>query len=150
MKRFFITITTVVFFTSLSSIVFAADKVIRCNIFTIEASNSGAGLDSGLKEYAEIFKNKPFDKFNSFKLVSTKKINLSLGEKKELSLHTDLKGSLKFTGLSGKQLKLSLKLIKSNGSPVIIEGKALPGTPFIAAGLKSGHGRWVIAVECTD
>ena len=121
----------------------------KCKVLTVEATNDGKGIDKALAGYADVFAKAPFNGFDSFKLVQEKKYTLELGAPSPLKLR-DLKGTLEYTGRTDKRLKLTLKLDRPAGSPVVIEGKASSGAPFIAAGMKSPSGRWVIAVECTD
>jgi hypothetical protein len=149
MKNFLILAAAAVLSVTAAKNSYAAD-VVTCKVLTVEASNSGTGIDKNLSEYAVLFSKKPFAAFNSFKLVNSSKLKLESGVAKELALSGNLKGSLMFTGFAGRRLKLSLKLNRPGTTPAIIEGKALPGTPFLAAGFKSGSGRWIIAVECTD
>ncbi len=127
----------------------AAERVI-CRVLTVEASPAEGGVDKALLPYAEVFAKPPFDGFHSFRLVHEKKYELSLGTDGELELPGELKGTLQFNGREGKALKLTLNLTRPDGRQVVVEGKSSSGTPFIAAGLRSGTGRWVIAVECRD
>lgn len=127
-----------------------ANEHITCNVLTVEASKSGKGLDEALKQYSSIFAQKPFDVFDTFKLVSQKKYVLELQKPMKLILPSELSGSLEYQGKTSNQLKLSLKLSKSQDSPIIIEGTAGNGVPFMAAGFKSPEGRWILAVQCVD
>ncbi|MBN2802574.1 MAG: hypothetical protein JXR91_05735 [Deltaproteobacteria bacterium] len=127
-----------------------ANEKIMCKILTIEASNSNIGIDEKLGEYTKLFKMEPFSAYNSFKLINTEKVELLKGVETELKLGDNLNGTLKYSGLQLNHLVLSLNLLRADKPPVVIEGKALPGTPFLAAGLKSGNGRFVIAVKCQN
>ncbi|MBN2530957.1 MAG: hypothetical protein JXR76_31510 [Deltaproteobacteria bacterium] len=148
-----VNVSTIVFFLAASFISFradAADEQIVCKVFTIEATNSGLGLDDSLKQYASIFTQKPFNAFNSFKLVSEKEYRLAPNQPLKLTLPEQLIGTLEYRGMSGTRLKLNLKLSRQDCSPILIEGTAGNGVPFMAAGLKSPNGRWVLAVKCKD
>lgn len=127
-----------------------AQNSVTCKVFTIEASNSGNGVDAALKPYAGIFKNKPFDAFNSFTLISEKKYTLKLNTPTELSLPTQLSGTLEFVGNTSNKLQLNLSLAKNDGAPILIKGTTTAGVAFMAAGYKSPKGRWVIAVKCIE
>lgn len=145
-------ITTVCFLavTFISFRADAADEPIVCKVFTIEATNSGVGVDDRLKQYASIFTQKPFSVFNSFKLVSEKEYRLAPNQPLQLNLPEQLTGTLEYRGMSGARLKLNLKLSRQDSAPILIEGTAGNGVPFMAAGLKSPNGRWVLAVKCRD
>ncbi|MBN2344492.1 MAG: hypothetical protein JXX29_01660 [Deltaproteobacteria bacterium] len=125
-----------------------AQEAVTCKVLTIEATNSGNGVDSALQPYAAIFKKKPFDTFNSFALISEKEYTLKLNQPLQLSLPTQLTGTLEFRGNDKNNLKLQLHLTKNEGAPIVINGTASDGAPFMAAGYKSPLGRWVIAIKC--
>jgi DNA-binding NtrC family response regulator len=138
----------------LSGVLFAnnvcAAEDVNCKVLTIEATNDGSGVAQPLREYASVFSQKPFDTFNSFRLVSEKEYTLPLNKPLTLSLPDQLNGTLAFKGKSNNNLQLTLKLAKAQNPPIIIDGKAGNGIPFMAAGFKSPNGRWILAVKCND
>ncbi|MBN2719005.1 MAG: hypothetical protein JXX14_24370 [Deltaproteobacteria bacterium] len=138
----------------LSSILFAtrlhAAEDINCKVLTIEASNDNSGVAQSLKEYTSVFSQKPFNSFNSFKLISETDYTLTLNTPRTLSLPDTLNGILAYKGKSDSSLQLTLKLAKAQQPPIIIDGKAGNGIPFMAAGFKSPNGRWILAVKCND
>ena len=125
----------------------ASDKV-RCEFLTIEASNSNKGIDPKLKSYAGIFKQAPFSQFNSFKLVEKQSYEMLLNVPVALTLPSSLGGSLRLDRKDGEKLELTLTLIRAGRSPIQIKGRASPGSPFFAAGLKNPNGVWVFGVAC--
>lgn len=122
---------------------------IFCTVLTIEASNGSEGVDAALSQYAAIFSQQPFASFSSFKLINEKQYTLELNKPLKLTLPADLSGSLEYRGALKSELHLNLNISSGTGKPVLIEGTASNGVPFIAAGLKSPNGRWVIAVKCS-
>ena len=142
-------ITVILFlFGSIHTHTAFANGVIFCKVYTIEASNNAAGVDNNLKDYLSIFAQKPFTEFKSFELISEKEYKLVPNKPLQLTLPTQLSGTLEYKGMTGNSLNLNLKLSKQGSTPIIIEGKTGNGVPFIAAGLKSPKGRWVLAVKC--
>lgn len=127
----------------------AANELVTCKVLTIEASNTGHGIDKALEQYASIFKKKPFHSFNSFTLVSENEYQLELNSPTQLELPRQLSGTLEFSGKNNSQLTLNLNLSNNNEPPIVIKGTASNGVPFMAAGFKSPHGRWVIAIKCS-
>ena len=127
----------------------AAEPII-CNVSTIEATNNGTGIDKPLKDFASLFSQKPFNAYNSFKLVAQKEYRLSLNSPHTLTLPEQLSGTLMYKGKTESSLKLTLELSKMQNPPVVIEGMAGNGIPFMAAGFKSPDGRWIFAIKCTD
>ncbi len=127
-----------------------AASAIRCDVLTIEASRLGGGIETPLLPYAPIFKQKPFDGFDTFKLVGKKTYELSLGKSHTLEVPAGMSGKLLFKGLMGKRLELRLTLSKPGIKPVKIDGLASPGAPLFAAGFKVPGGILVFGVVCTD
>ena len=125
-----------------------ASERIRCEVLTIEASRSGQGLDPALALYGPVFKAAPFAEFDTFKLVSRKSYELTLGSESQLTIPSPYAGALKFDRESAGRFELTLSLTRPAGPPILVQGKATPGTPFFAAGLKSALGRWVFGVAC--
>jgi hypothetical protein len=125
----------------------AADKV-RCELLTIEASNAGQGIDPALMAHAAVLQKAPFASFNTFKLVQRQGYELTLGAPAALAMPAPLRGSLTFNSLLEGRLDITLSIERPAGGPVIINGKASPGSPFFAAGLKSDSGRWVFGIVC--
>ncbi len=125
-----------------------AGEKVRCEVLTIEASNSGQGVDPALMAHMSIFKKPPFSSFNTFRLVHKKSYELTLGAPAGLEMPKPLAGSLTFNKLVEGRLDLTLSITRPTGSPILISGKANPGSPFFAAGLKSSRGRWVFGVIC--
>ena len=125
----------------------ASDKV-RCEVFTIEASRSGQGIDPALVQHASIFQKAPFSGFDTFKLVHRQSYELTLGTPVALAMPQSLTGSLQFNNRLQGRLDLPLSIVRPQRSPILINGKATPGSPFFAAGLKSAHGRWVFGIIC--
>jgi hypothetical protein len=126
---------------------FAAEKV-RCEVLTIQASNSGDGVAKALESYATIFKQKPFSGFNTFQLVRRTTYSMPLGMHQKLVLPKPLSGSLLLRGETSGKLDLTLSLTPAGKKPITINGNALPGAPFFAAGLKNDTGIWVLGVIC--
>lgn len=141
-------------FLSLSGVSFAisahAGEPITCNVITIEATNNGTGVDKTLKSFASVFSQKPFNAYNSFTLIAQKQYRLSLNSPHTLALPEQMSGTLVYKGKTDTSLKLTLELSKLENAPVVIEGTAGKGIPFMAAGFKSPDGRWIFAVKCTD
>ena len=125
-----------------------ASERIRCEVLTIEASRTGQGIDPALVVYSSVFKTAPFAEFDTFKLVARRSYELTLGGQSALSLPAPYSGALRFDRENGGRFELSLTLTRPTGSPVFVQGKATPGTPFFAGGLKSALGRWVFGVAC--
>lgn len=125
-----------------------ASETVRCDVLTIEASNSAGGIDKALMSYAEIFKQKPFSDFDTFQLVHRQTLEMPLNEPVSLTLPESLGGSLKLDRLIGSKLELTLTLARQGHSPIQIQGKASPGTPFFAAGFKNPKGVWIFGVAC--
>ena len=150
-NRYFWLLTLILSLTGVSFAFSAsAGEPITCNVITIEATNSGTGIDKPLKSFASVFSQKPFSAYDSFKLVTQKKYRLSLNSPHTLALPEQLNGTLEYKGKANSSLKLTLALSKLENAPVIIEGTAGKGIPFMAAGFKSPGGRWIFAVKCTD
>jgi hypothetical protein len=134
---------------ALSGVVVAqASESIRCEVLTIEASRTGQGIDPALTLYSAVFKTAPFAEFDTFKLVARRSYELTLGGQSALSLPSPYGGALRFDRENGGRFELSLTLTRPTGAPILVQGKATPGTPFFAAGLKSALGRWVFGVAC--
>ncbi len=125
----------------------ASDKV-RCEVLTIEASRSGQGIDPALTQHASIFQKAPFSGFDTFKLVHRQSYELTLGAPVALAMPKPLTGALQFNNRPQGRLDLTLSIVRPKLSPILINGKATPGSPFFAAGLKSAHGRWVFGIIC--
>ncbi|MCP4601548.1 MAG: hypothetical protein GY847_13720 [Proteobacteria bacterium] len=121
---------------------------VRCDVLTIEASNSNRGIDPALKSYAAVFKQPPFAGFNTFQLIHRKTYDMPLNVPVTLTLPASLGGSLRLTRKDGSQLDLTLALARQGRKPIEINGRASPGTPFFAAGLKNQKGVWIIGVAC--
>jgi hypothetical protein len=125
-----------------------ASERIRCEVLTIEASRTGQGIDPALAAYGAVFRAAPFTQFDTFKLVSRKSYELTLGSQAALVLPSPYGGALRFDRENAGRFELSLTLTRPKGAPVQVQGRATPGTPFFAAGLKSALGRWVFGVAC--
>jgi hypothetical protein len=125
-----------------------ASERIRCEVLTIEASRTGQGIDPALAIYGAVFRTAPFAEFDTFKLVSRRSYELTLGGPAGLELPPPYSGTLRFDRENAGRFELSLALNRPTGGPVLVQGKATPGTPFFAAGLKSALGRWVFGVSC--
>ncbi len=125
-----------------------ASNKVRCDVLTIEVSNSNQGIDPALQSYAAIFKQSPFSGFNTFQLIHRKTYEMPLNAPVKLSLPASLGGSLRLNRKEGSQLDLTLTLARSGDKPIEINGRASPGTPFFAAGLKNPKGVWVIGIAC--
>jgi hypothetical protein len=125
-----------------------ASERIRCEVLTIEASRTGQGIDPALAVYGPIFRTAPFAEFDTFKLVARRSYELTLGGLSALELPSPYGGSLRFDRENAGRFELSLTLTRPTGGPVLVQGKATPGTPFFAAGLKSALGRWIFGVAC--
>jgi hypothetical protein len=126
----------------------SASERIRCEVLTIEASHSAQGVDPALAMYGAIFKKPPFADFETFKLIARKSYELQLANETALTLPSPYAGTLRFDRENAGRFELSLSLTRPSGAPILVQGKATPGTPFFAAGLKSPLGRWVFAVAC--
>lgn len=127
-----------------------AENTIRCDVLTIEASRLGSGVEAPLRPYAAIFKQKPFDAFDSFKLVDKKTYELTLGASQKLKVPGGMSGKLLFKGLTGKRLELRLTLNKPGLKPITIDGLASPGAPLFAAGFRRSGRILIFGVACTD
>ena len=125
-----------------------ASEQVRCEVLTIEASNSGQGIDPALMAHVSIFQKAPFSSFNTFRLVSRTSYKLELGKPVALSMPTPLTGVLTFNRLLEGRLDLTLSINRTTAPPILINGRATPGSPFFAAGLKSARGRWVFGIVC--
>ena len=126
----------------------AAKDTVRCEVLTIEASNSGHGIDPALRAHSAIFGKPPFSAFNSFRLVQRQALDVALGAPAQLTLPQPFSGSLGFNGEQQGKLNLSLTLARSQAQPIVINGKASPGAPFFAAGFRSATGTWIFGVLC--
>jgi hypothetical protein len=125
-----------------------ASERVRCEVLTIEASRSGQGIDPALALYGAVFKAAPFAEFDTFKLVGRRSYELALGSDAALTIPSPYTGSLRFDRENAGRFELTLSLTRPSGPPILVQGKATPGTPFFAAGLKSALGRWVFGVAC--
>lgn len=123
---------------------------VRCEVLTIKASNTKNGIiDKELKDYLAIFKQAPFAKFNTFKLENRKVYPMKLESPVALELPPPITGSLRLKGEKNAQFMLSLKLIRKDGEPIEIDGRASPRTPFFAAGFSIPQGGvWIFGVHC--
>jgi hypothetical protein len=125
-----------------------AEDTVRCEVLTIEASNAGQGIDPALRAHSAIFGKPPLSAFNSFKLVQRRAYDVTLGTPAALVLPQPFTGSLSFNGATQGKLDLTLKLARQQAQPILINGKASPGTPFFAAGFRSATGTWIFGVLC--
>ncbi len=125
-----------------------AGKTASCKVLTIEASTSGQGIDPALKAHAVVFQKKPFADYNTFKLVHSQSYDLAKGANAQIVLPSPIVGELSFNKITAGRLDLTLTLKRPSLPSVVINGKAAPGSPFFAAGLKSPHGRWVFGIIC--
>jgi Fe-S cluster assembly scaffold protein SufB len=125
----------------------ASDKV-RCQVLTIQASNTGLGIDAELKDYAKIFKQAPFNAFNTYKLVHKQSYELELNIPAGLKLPASLSGNLRFNKENKGQLELTLTISREGKKPISINGRASPNAPFFAAGFKGDNGTLVFGVVC--
>lgn len=125
----------------------ASDEV-RCDVLTIEASNRGLGIDAALAEHSAVLTKPPFSSFNTFKLVSRQGYDLRLGTASALALPAPMSGTLSFDSSAGNRLDLTLTITRPQLKPVMVRGSAKPGSPFFAAGFKSGGGTWIFGVIC--
>jgi hypothetical protein len=126
-----------------------ASERIRCEVLTIEASRTGQGIDPALAVYRPVFLTAPFAEYDTFKLVTRHSYELTLGgQAATLALPAPYTGSLRFDQENIGRFELSLTLTRPTGAPVLVQGKATPGTPFFAAGLRSALGRWIFGVAC--
>ncbi len=121
-----------------------------CEVYTISASNSGEGIDPKLAEFAPLFKQSPFDTFNTFKLVSAKTYDLELKVPTKLKLPESIGGFLRLDSVEDGKLNLTLTLVRDGKKPIDIKGKASQGAPFFAAGLTKEDGVWIFGVKCKD
>ena len=121
----------------------------HCEILTVQASNDGTGIAPSLSNYIDLFKKEPFSTYNSFKLVERQVVMLDLQIPQKLTLPENIGGSLALNEKNGKQLDLTLTLVRGNNNPITIHGYASPGSPLIAAGMKSPKGIWVFGIICT-
>lgn len=146
--------TSIAFWLSISMFFVATDaaatKKVKCTVLTVQATNDGTGIAPSLSNYAHLFKKKPFSAYNSFKLVESQIVDLSLRAPEKLKLPDSIGGSLRLNGRVGKQLDLTLTLARKDNAPIQIRGHASPGSPLIAAGMNSPDGIWVFGVVCTD
>ena len=126
----------------------AAAAPVRCEVLTIQASNDSSGLDKRLTAHAAIFKQAPFSRFNSFKLVSAKTYDMPARNPVKLTLPASLGGSLRLNKVEAGQLDLTLTLARQGRKPVDIQGRASLNAPFFAAGFKNPGGVWIFGVVC--
>lgn len=148
MKPRFLAIITAFAFL-LSGMSAQASGKFRCNVMTIQASNSGHGIDKKLSKHASLLRQSPFSAFNTFKLVDSHQYTLELGEVKKLKLTDPITGTLKLSTVAANRLYLSLTLTRSGNKPVSINGNASLGAPFFAAGFKNTIGPLIFGVACT-
>lgn len=125
-----------------------ASNRVRCEVLTIEASRTGQGIDPALAGYRAIFQVPPFAEFDTFRLVGRRSYELTLGAEVPLAMPSPYGGALRFDREGKGRFELSLSLTRPQGAPILVQGKATPGTPFFAAGLRSALGRWVFGVAC--
>ncbi|MCK9521884.1 MAG: hypothetical protein M0R76_02425 [Proteobacteria bacterium] len=119
-----------------------------CDLLTIEATANAQGIDPALSDWASIFRAAPFSQFDTFRLVEQRQYALALGAPTALVLPQGIRGTLEFQGMRAGQLNIALVLQRDERMPVILAGRATPGVPFMAGGLKSEQGRWVFVVLC--
>ncbi len=136
----------VVFFARVSSA--DAEKQVRCEVMTIQASNLGKGIDKRLKKHAATFKQPPFSAYNTYELVHRQTYKMPQSAPVTLRLPESLGGSLRLNKVVADQLDLTLSLARKGKSPVNIQGKANFGAPFFAAGFKNPKGVWIFGVVC--
>ncbi|MDJ0764767.1 MAG: hypothetical protein QNJ97_17435 [Myxococcota bacterium] len=125
-----------------------AGESVRCEILTIQASNTGQGIDPALRAHRSLFLQAPFSSYNTFRLVNRHIHTMALGVHKSLTLPPSLTGSLRLNRIDGAKLDLTLTLTRQGREPIRINGKASPGSPFFAAGLKNTQGVWIFGVVC--
>lgn len=93
-----------------------AEKLAKCRVMTIHASNKEGKTDDKLKKLA-ILKKAPFNAYKSFKLISDKTHSMALKKPVKLALpvQTEMTGKLAFEGVNEalKELNFKLYLLKS-------------------------------------
>lgn len=127
--------------------VMAAGSV-RCEVLTIEASNSGRGLDAALSAHAAIFEQRPFAAYDTFVLVHRASYDLALNAPTALALPAGLGGSIRLNAADRTRFKLALTFVRSGRKPIEIAGLASSGVPLFAAGFRSPAGVFVFGVIC--
>ncbi len=121
---------------------------VRCEVMTIQASNSKKGIDPALSAYKVVFKQRPFSAFDTFQLVHRQTYEMAVGTPTALSMPKTLGGSLSLNGEVNLKLSLTLTLARNGQRPININGTASPGAPFFAAGLKNPSGVWILGIAC--
>ena len=125
-------------------------ETVRCTVMTIQASNTGQGIDQKLQGYTSILKQPPFSKFDTFQLVKDDTYRVSLNAPTTLRLPKSLTGSLRLNSQQKDQLNLNLTLARNGQRPIEIKGRAHPGSPFFAAGFTNPGGIWIFGVACNQ
>ena len=126
-----------------------ASPDIKCRVLTIKATSEGAGIDDALRTHAEVFKRAPFSRYNTFRLINTDVITLTVDSPTQLKLPAQLGGSLELRGVRGREMSLTLTITPPGKKRIVIRGAASPGAPFFAAGLKAnGGGVWIFGIAC--
>lgn len=149
MKAKLLTAVIALVFLGLVSPAWAAGKV-RCEVLTIQASNTGGGIDPGLKAHEAILKKVPFSAYNTYRLIDRQKMALAVSVPKTLKLPKSLSGTLQFTRKAENQLALVLTISRKGEKPIRISGRVHPNAPFFAAGFQNQNGAWVFGVICNQ
>jgi hypothetical protein len=93
-----------------------AEKIAKCRVMTIHASNKEGKTDEKLKKLP-ILKKAPFNAYKAFKLISDKTHMMALKKPVALSLpmQSELSGKLAFEGFNEalKELNFKLYVLKS-------------------------------------
>jgi len=93
-----------------------AEKLAKCRVMTIHASNKAGKTDEKLKKLP-ILKKAPFNAYKSFKLISDKTHLMTLKKPVTLSLpvQSEMTGKLAFEGVNEalKELNFKLYVLKS-------------------------------------
>ena len=149
MKEIIVATVVTLFLLGMGEAAHASSKA-ECEVMTIHASNSGQGIDTALTRFETIFKKSPLSGFNSFKLVDRQIIEMKISQKRELTLPDAIGGSLHLDRQNKGLSALTLTLYREGKKPITIRGRASPGAPLFAAGMRSAQGIWVFGIACKE
>jgi len=127
-----------------------------CDIYEIEASNDGSGIDGGLSPISKPLRRPPFNSWKSHKLLKKHNKSVEVGKSVDVSLTA---GSLdlavkEVVAKAGKKTRLRIGVVLTNkqgkdtkatteidsGDAFLIGGEPLPGKPKSA---------YFVGIACT-
>lgn len=126
-----------------------------CKVHAVLASKEGDGkIPKNLEFMKEWLTDEPYDRYKSFHLLGTKKVNVALGKSPETTFKTGHKMKLSLLGGDEKKLKLHLDLTHRDGQESLVSMDYSiqdNGLFFVQGGEhKSGEvtGRIFWAIQC--